>query len=301
MRISSIILLILIASCSFASSSDSPAADDMSSLFPDLDDWTRDGSPEIYYADNLWEYINGAADVYLNYDFQKVVTLTYDGNPKKSLTIDIYEHDTPRNAFGIYSQEKPDEGNFLEIGTQGYYDKGILNFYFGNYYVKLMGFDLGDDEKQFLESTAEKLAGRLKGEAITPKAVECFPDKGKVPNSERYIAKDFLGRRTLHSAFVADYDVDNEKKRIFIIEAADEAEAGAMLKGYLGQVSEKGFEISREKGIYRFTDPYFESSGMMNIKARGKYIWGLFSDDEPLYVFYIEEIEKNLENSRLVD
>jgi hypothetical protein len=226
-------MVLLMIGCTFASSSDATAVDDMNALFPDLDGWTMDGSPEIFYADNLWEYINGAADVYLSYDFQKVATLTYDAGPNKSLTIDIYEHDTPRNAFGIYSQEKPNEGDFLRVGTQGYYDRGILNFYFGAYYVKLMGFNLGEAEKQFLESTALTLVKHLKGKAVVPTPVKCFPAEGKIPNSERYIAKDFLGRRVLHSAFVADYEVGGDKKRLFIIEADDEKGAGLMLKEYL--------------------------------------------------------------------
>ena len=296
-----IILTLLIASCSFASNSDAPASDDISSLFPDLSGWIKDGSPEIFYADNLWEYINGAADVYLNYDFQKVATLTYDSSPKKSLTIDIYEHDTPRNAFGIYSQEKPAQGNWLKIGTQGYYDKGILNFYVGNYYIKMMGFYLGEEEKELFQATAEELAGSLQGKAEVPKPAQCFPDKGKIANSERYIAKDFLGRRILHSAFVADYEVSGEKKRLFIIETKDESEAGSMLSQYMQEVADKGHEISEENGLYRFKDPYFESSGMMNIKSKGNYVWGLFSDDTPVYDFYIEGIEKNLKKSKLID
>jgi hypothetical protein len=296
-----IILAMLAASCSFASNTDAPVSGDINSLFPVLDGWTKDGSPEIFYADNLWEYINGAADVYLNYDFQKVATLTYDSSPKKSLTIDIYEHDTPRNAFGIYSQEKPAQGKFLKVGTQGYYDKGILNFYIGSYYIKLMGFYLGEEEQQFLESTAGELVGRLKGKPAVPKPVECFPDRGKISNSERYIAKDFLGRRILHSAFIADYELEGEKLRIFIIEAGDEAEAGSILTEYLKQVGEQGNPVTQEDGIYRFEDPYFESSGMMNIKSRDSYIWGLFSDNASVYSFYIEGIEKNLEKNQLID
>jgi hypothetical protein len=164
-----------------------------------------------------------------------------------------------------------------------------------------MGFNLGEEEKRFLQSTAGTLTDRLKGRAVVPRTVECFPADGKIPNSERYIAKDFLGRRILHSAFVADYDVGGENKRLFIIEAEDEGSAGSMLKEYLKQVGEKGFEIIQEKGIYRFIDPYFESSGMMNIKTEGSYIWGLFSDDEALYAPYIEAIEKNLKKYQLID
>jgi len=301
MRIVCIILALLVAGCPLASAADTPAGEDMSTLFPDLEGWTKDGSPEIFYADNLWEYIDGAAEIYLTYDFQRVATLTYESGPEKSLTIDIYEHDTPRNAFGIYSQEKPTEGDFLQIGTQGYYDRGILNFYFGSYYVKIMGFDLGEGEKQFLESTGREVAGGLNAQAVVPKPLQCFPAEGKIAHSERYIAKDFLGRRALHSAFTAEYEIKGETRRIFIIEADNEEDARSMLKKYLDQVGEKGMEIRRENGIYRFIDPYFESSGMMNIKSAGRYIWGLFGGDDTPYAFYIDQIETNLEKNRLLD
>jgi hypothetical protein len=74
-----------------------------------------------------------------------------------------------------------------------------------------------------------------------------------------------------------------------------------MLKEYLEQVGEKGFDIIQLNGMYRFIDPYFESNGMLNIKSNGRYIWGLFSDDESLYELYIDGIEKNLKKNKLID
>ena len=282
-------ILLMAPAGAFAAGEENVAA-----LFPDLDGWTRDGEPELYYSDNLWEYIDGAADFFIMYDFQKVATLTYDKEPKQSLTIDIYEHGSPRNAFGIYSQERPGRSDFLAVGTQGYYDKGILNFFQGNYYVKLMGFYLGEEEKAFLKGVAGTVATRLGGDAGFPEVLGCFPEKDRVENSERYIARDFLGRGFLHSAFTAEYKQDDKTQRVFIIEAADSTEAEAMLKQYLQKVEAQPAEASSKEGFYRFEDPYFRSDGQMNLKMKGRYIWGLFSEDKAVAGRYIDSIEAKL-------
>ncbi|NIO02188.1 MAG: hypothetical protein GTO42_08605 [Candidatus Latescibacteria bacterium] len=297
---SRIFILAALALCCIALSVSHTSESNVAGLFPDIEGWTKDGSPEIYYAENLWEYINGAAEVYLSYDFQKVATLTYESGEKRSLTIDVYEHSDPRNAFGIYSQEKPSEGNFLPIGTQAYYDKGILNFFMGSYYVKLMGFYLDAGEKPFLASVAEQVSKELKGEKAFPKTLRCFPEKGMIKNSERFIAEDFLGHSYLHSAFTANYEVDGKKINVFIIEAANQDQSKQMLEKYLNFAKEKGSEVCDKRGFYRFDDPYMSSSGRLNLKQRDNYIWGLFCDNAPKADFYIETIEKNLVSSKLL-
>jgi hypothetical protein len=294
-------LLLLVLGWLLPAVSGGAADENVPELFPDLDGWVKDGDPDIYYADNLWEYINGAADMYLRYDFKKVMTLTYDREPDRSITIDVYEHDGSRYAFGIYSRERPAESSFLKIGAQGYYEEGMLNFFQGNYYVKLMGFYVGDDEKSFLESIAGQLSNRLGGDTRFPAVLACFPEKNRVEHSESFIAKDFLGRSVLHSAFVADYEFEGGKKQVFIIEAADKDGAQDMVAQYIKQVEEKGSSVVREEGLYRFEDPYFRSNGRMNLKTGGKYIWGLFDDEPSISDSYINKIEENLKANCLIE
>jgi hypothetical protein len=274
--------------------------DELAVIFPEISGWVRDGDPQIYEPDNLWEYIDGAAEVYLSYDFQKLATQSYDRDEKQSLTIDIYVHSNANNAFGIYSQEKPARSHFLPIGTQGYHEKGILNFFQGRYYVKLIGFHLGDGERSLIVDMAAKIAKRLNEKARFPKPLACFPERGKIENSERYIAMGFLGHGFLRSAFVADYEIEGEKKQLFIIEAADARKAETMLSEYLAYAGEKSIDAIDDE-IYRFQDPQYSSSGTMNLMRKGKYIWGLFGDDSSISDFYIGEIKDNLIEHGLID
>lgn len=273
---------------------------EMGDAFPELAGWQKEGVPDIYTPDNLFEYINGAAEVYLGYSFEKLATLTYKNKKNQSLTVDIYRHKNQNNGFGIYSQEKPAIGEFLTIGTQGYYEKGVLNFFKGCFYVKMTCFDIEDNDKLLLTSTANRIANRLMAKEHFPLPVLCLPAKSKKKNSEKYIAKNFLGHGFLHSAFIADYQNDGESFQIFIIEADNKVTAKEMIENYLDLVKKKGLEISENNGRLEFTDPYYRSQGKMNLKLSGKFVWGLFSKSIETAAIYISEIEKNLKKYRLI-
>lgn len=266
----------------------------MSDLFPKVKDWSFKGKPDVYTPDNLFEYINGAAEVFLMYDFEKLAALTYENQAKQSITVEIYRHRDKTFGFGIYAQEKPQKSAFLPIGTQGYYETGVLNFFKGKYYVKISSFDIKKGEEKILKTLAADVAANLDGQMGFPPVISCFPAKGLVKNSERYIAKHFLGHRFLHSAFTAEYQMAGKEKQIFIIEAEDQSDAEKMVKEYQTFAKNKGIEMEAVAGGLRFVDPYYKSSGPMNLKQRGKYIWGMFCQETTLAEFYIREIEKNL-------
>lgn len=268
--------------------------------FPDLEGWREDESPAVYNPETLYEYIDGAADIYLNYDFRELASLYYERDENQGISVDVYRHSTRRNAFGIYSQERPRDSDFIDVGTQAYYDKGILNFYLGVYYVKIAGFSLGDEDESILESLAKRVAARLDERPGFPETLAALPDSGRIPNSEKYIAMSFMGHGFLKSAFVADYKVGDGEFDVFIIEAEDETEAQDMVKSYVELARKKGQAVDSEGSFYRFTDPYQSSKGKVNLMIEGNYVWGMLSDDASVYEYYLEEIEKGLREEELL-
>jgi hypothetical protein len=274
---------------------------DITALFPKMDGWHPEGDPQVYTADNLFEYIDGAADLYLTYDFKELGTLTYYDDQGRGLTIDIYQQGDDANAFGIYSQERPTPMDEVEIGAQGYYDLGILNFCQGPYYVKLSGFDLGDFDEDMLTAVGKIVSAKIGGGKELPKALACFPKDALISNSQRYIAKDVFGHGFLHSAFVAQYRSDrNSSTRAFIIEADDEADATGMLSAYLDFVKEKGGTVTDNDGVYRFQDPAARSAGEISLKKSGDYIWGISTPIETTASAFIAGVQQNLEAEGLL-
>jgi hypothetical protein len=272
----------------------------VSAYFPDLEGWAKDGEPALYEPETLYEYIDGAADIYISYGFRELASLYYVKGENEGIAVDVYRHDTPRNAFGIYSQERPSDGDFIDVGTQGYYETGMLNFLLGAYYVKLSGYSLGDEDETLLKSVAKDVASRLGDDPGLPPVLSAFPDSGKIQNSEKYVETNFMGHGFLSHAFTAEYRAVGRDLRVFIIEADDEGQAKTMVDGYVKLAKEKGQPVEIEGSSVRLRDPYQGKSGEVNLVTRGRYIWGMLTDDPALRDYYLKTTEEGLEKAGLL-
>ena len=94
-----------------------------------------------FRRETLFEYIDGAAEAYIGYDFRELAgrRVRPDRNENDGHGRNL-RHGHGLNAFGIYAAERYPESRFLPIGVQGYYEEGTLNFLAGRYYVKLLCF-----------------------------------------------------------------------------------------------------------------------------------------------------------------
>lgn len=280
---------------------------DIAALFPEMEGWKQEGEPDVYLPDNLFEYMDGSAELYLAYDFQEMGTLGYADGRGGSVTVDIYRLGDPRCAYGIYSQERPRDPDYLAVGAQGYHDPGVVNYCQGDYYVKILGYDLASDESALI-AVAKEVSASLSSapgapdadiEKALPVVLSCFPSKGKVPHSERYLARDFLGLEFLRSAFVAEYDLGQERARAFIIEAADPAEAEAMVERFRTVAVERGGQVGKRDDALRLQDPR-QTAGPATLKWRERYIWGVVGGDPTLLDPVLHGLERGLKDQRLL-
>ncbi len=245
----------------------SPAARDL--RFPDIPGWKPSGEVQTFSPKTLYEYINGAADLYLASDFEELKVAEYGNEKKASVVVEAYRHRTPRDAFGIYSQERLPDGNFIEIGAQGYIDKNILNFVYGSYYVKLNSFDTGAEDREVLQAIAKRVAESLGEKKGLPSLLSVFPPEGRKGNSEKYLTRNFLGYTFFNSVYTADYEVAGRTFKLFLIEAADKNEGRSIIQKYLRQVKNPEREVT--EGRYTVSDPHH---GVIDLFWKGAYIWG---------------------------
>ena len=207
-------------------------APDLAGVLPALKGWTASGLPLRYTPETLYEYIDGAADGFIDADFRDLVSQQYEAPGGRSLTVDLFRHADADSAFGMYSQERPARGPFLAVGAQGYHERGILNFWKGDCYVKLAAFGLGDGDREGLLAVASAVAARIPGEGGMPRLLGAFPEAGKVAGSERFLRRNVLGYPFLERAFTAQYLVKGKELAAFILASGDAARAGAMLAEY---------------------------------------------------------------------
>jgi len=244
--------------------------------FPEISGWKQSGAVQIFSLRNLYEYMDGGAELYLKYDFQELKVAEYQNDKKASVTVEIYRHRTPTHAFGIYSQERLTNAKYLNIGAQGYRGEEFLNFVMGNYYVKVNSFNTEPENQEVLPIFANRVAEKLGEKGSLPSILSSFPQEGRKENSEKFIAKNFLGYSFLHSGFTADYEASGKKFQLFVIEGADQNDCRNMIQEYLPRTGDLRKRI--EEGRFLLKDPYH---GEMEFYWKGDYIWGALNLGEP--------------------
>ena len=270
--------------------SQTPADRDRTALFPNLEGWKRSSEVRVYAPETLYEYINGAAVLYLEYDFQELLVVEYRRKKQASVLVETYRHRTPAHAFGIYSQERPPGGLFLDIGAQGYCEAPLLNFIVGNYYVKINGMGNPPAEQALLETFSHALVGTLGGRTSLPDVLVCFPEELRQPNSETFVARNFMGYGFLHSGYTAKYRLDDQAFKLFIIEGADRQDCRQMIERYAESTQYP--HVVEEGPLHTFTDPYH---GEVTLAWKGNYIWGALDlTDSQLASDYLAKIETQL-------
>jgi hypothetical protein len=246
------------------------ASEGRSFIFPEITGWKLSGEIQTFAPKTLYEYINGAADLYQAYDFQELTVAEYLNDRKASVTVEIYRHKSANDAFGIYSQERAPDANYLSIGAQGYHGQHILNCVSGNYYIKLNSYDTGTEDLEVLQVFARKVVETLGENGRLPALLGSFPEEGKIEHSEKFIARNFLGYSFLNPAFTADYDLSGKKFKLFYMECRDRDECGNVMQQYLGRLKKPDQNVAEHR--YTLADPHH---GVVDLFWRGKSIWGV--------------------------
>lgn len=238
-------------------------------LLPNNDEikgWKKSGDYRIFEGEKLYEYIDGAAETYHPYGFIKVITQDYK-NGDKQIVVDIYEFSNSKNTFGIYSIERDPKYNFINIGNQGYFEGTTLNFWKGNYYVKLVSFSKGK-YKEDLQSFAKIIDTKITSKDKLPVILSFFPNENLIKNSEKYFTKDMLGHRFFYNGYTAEYTDGKDNYKIFILDAGNQKNAQNLFVSYKNYINQsKGFNKEIDNlGLGAFTG-----------KAIGKKVFAFYN------------------------
>jgi hypothetical protein len=265
-------------------------------LLPKVEDWKYSEEPQNFIPGNLYEYINGAAEIYLAYDFKELIVGQYEKDKEveeASLSIEIYDMGNEKNSFGIYSAERFSESQFIPIGNQGYLEEGTLNFVVGRYYIKLLCFDCGEKSDEILKSFSNRIVKRVKDKGQFPPALSHFPQEGLIQNTEKYILRNFMGYGFLHDGYVASYLIKDQEFDCFIIEGKNEEDAQKMLEQYLEKKS--NVDIKETSMGYLIKDRYYHNIFLARSQNHICGVMKIKDDFHELGVRYLRMLLDSLE------
>jgi hypothetical protein len=245
---------------------------DMPSEFPQVPGWSCTPESTVYTPSNLWDLIDGAADLFLEYRFEDLHLARYVASSGIEVRVELYRHATANDAFGMYAAERSTDYTFITIGTQGYRAEGIVNLFCGEYYVKLSTMDTVPAAQGALGEIGNQVVAHLRRSCEWPRELGRLPVQGRVANSETFVRRGLLGHAFLVDAFSAGY---KGGAKCFVIRSGSEAEADSIIRKYRAVV--KDSVEARPDGTLELKDPH---NGTVLLRRIGVDLAGVYGSED---------------------
>jgi hypothetical protein len=246
-----LILLLLVPGVFDVSDAQKPLTD----LLPEaFDGWDISEKDQTYNRDNLFEYINGGAELYLSYGFTEVLSRRYSRPDQPDVVVDVFDMQNSRNAFGVFSFSREIVDQTFGQGSQ--YTAGLMLFWKDGYYVSILASPETPESKDAVYGLARHLDEVIADEGPLPGVLSLLPRPGLIKESVRYFfhyiwlnSHYFIAdENILHidettEALLAKYDRDGRRLILLLIQYRGEKEAsrayGDFAKSYLPELSKK--------------------------------------------------------------
>ncbi len=240
--------------------------------------WSWLGKPKNYIPENLYNYINGEAELYLSYGFQECATLTYFwGNPDDtSFVVDIYDMGTPINAFGLYSVYRHPGYQYEAIGTEAVVSDFGIKYYQGSYVIELKAGDSSEKTRQAMEAVAKQLSGRIPDAAEPPALLTLLPLEAQVDKTLKYTANEMLNQAFLPAGLEATYRIRDEDVMGFAVLFNDAEGAKTGLEGLRDFYQESGDPFVQNPQVNE--DGFIVKTryhGYVMVSLTGQYLAGI--------------------------
>jgi len=161
---------------------------DLARFLPDeVAGWKPSGEDRTFTRETIFEYMDGAGEIYLAYGFRQVLVREYTDASRSPLVAEIYDMTVPADAFGIYASDA--DGEEVRVGREALYGGGLLRLWKGRYFVRLLAEKETGETRAVLTGFGLKIAAAISEEGTKPAILACLPQERLEKKSVRYFHK----------------------------------------------------------------------------------------------------------------
>jgi hypothetical protein len=146
--------------------------------------WKASDSVERYDRESIFDYINGAGEVYRSYAFDEVTVYRFTKPEAPQISAEVFDMGSPQDAYGVFSFTRESE----ESGIGGGFERrgGVICFWQDRYFVCVVADQSTDESQGAITELARTIAERLPPTTTVPRLVELLPAEGRLQHSERF-------------------------------------------------------------------------------------------------------------------
>ncbi|UCE41465.1 MAG: hypothetical protein JSV17_00285 [Candidatus Aminicenantes bacterium] len=128
--------------------------------------WTRPDSPRVVTAENIFDYMNGAGELYLGYRFDRLDVYVYKAETQKEILVELYFMKSSDDAFGLLSLDWGGEtvGHDSDW-PRALYGDGLLRLWSENIYARVMATQETPESREAVLSIGQAI---IKGRKNLP-------------------------------------------------------------------------------------------------------------------------------------
>jgi len=131
---------------------------------------------DTYHTDvELYDYINGGAELYLNYGFRQLARRVYQLEGKGTLKAEIFHMSSPENAFGVFSYSR--DSTNIAMGQGGQLLGKSLIFWQDEYFVSIFARMDKEESEQPLREAGQKISQAIGEKAELPEFFHLLPEQ----------------------------------------------------------------------------------------------------------------------------
>ncbi|MEN6536560.1 MAG: DUF6599 family protein [Bryobacteraceae bacterium] len=134
------------------------------SLFPesgDVEGWTKARETRTFKAEDLWQYIDGDNQKYLQAGVEKTLTSDYRYKGKTDAVVDIYVMGTAEGSRKVFDSESGEGSIPVALGDAGRLYAASATFRHGRYFVRLTAYENAPEIGNALMALGKAVDSRL--------------------------------------------------------------------------------------------------------------------------------------------
>jgi len=148
--------------------------------------WTRPDSPRVINSKNIFDYMNGAGEIYMGYRFHHLEVFDYTFENQDNILVELYFMESSDDAFGLLSLDWSGEpisfsGSSANTSnrshtswTRAVYGAGLLCIWSDNLYARVMAYRETPASKQAVLTLGKAIAVNRKS-APEPELLKILP------------------------------------------------------------------------------------------------------------------------------
>lgn len=229
--------------------------------------WTAPGPPRAFVEQDLFNHIDGGAELYLEFGFVRLQVQSYVQGGAE-LSAELYEMADPAGALGIYLMNAGRETPWAEISARNSSEDAQMIALKGRFLLKISNFEARAERRPAMIALAGQVLSAVpdapSGDPFVP-----LPAAGRVPGSERLIGGpvglqpfytfgegDILDIARNKYAVLADYQAGDGSRCTRMIVSYPSAEAAAAVLRNLREFHDPYMTVIPEgdPDVLRFSD-----------------------------------------------